>query len=175
MSKPKTAYVCQQCGAISPRWAGRCPECGDWNALVEEPVIDAGPHLRETFATGAEPVALTDRSIEMPPRLSTGAADPTGSVDSDTSAQTLRRRQDCAGRSQRTAGIEAFLAGIVPGLPSVPFVHPVPPPPARQLIALLVGTRRSPASRQPLPAGGAGVRRGAARWHAGDARPRGRG
>ncbi len=72
MGKPKIAYVCQQCGAISTRWAGRCPDCGDWNALVEEAVVEDGPHLRAPFATGAEPVALTDRSIEMPPRLSTG-------------------------------------------------------------------------------------------------------
>lgn len=72
MSKPKTAYVCQQCGAISPRWAGRCPECGDWNALVEEPVGEVGPHVRPAFTAGAVPVALTDHTLELPPRLSTG-------------------------------------------------------------------------------------------------------
>ena len=32
----KTAFVCQGCGAISPRWTGKCPSCGDWNTLLEE-------------------------------------------------------------------------------------------------------------------------------------------
>ena len=36
MAKESTQYVCQGCGAISPRWLGRCPSCGGWNTLVEE-------------------------------------------------------------------------------------------------------------------------------------------
>lgn len=35
MSK-KTAYSCQSCGAVTFKWSGRCPECGEWNSLVEE-------------------------------------------------------------------------------------------------------------------------------------------
>jgi DNA repair protein RadA/Sms len=31
----KTQYLCQQCGIASPKWAGQCPSCGAWNALVE--------------------------------------------------------------------------------------------------------------------------------------------
>ncbi|MDD3608243.1 MAG: DNA repair protein RadA [Halothiobacillaceae bacterium] len=31
----RSAYVCQECGARSPKWAGQCPECGAWNSLVE--------------------------------------------------------------------------------------------------------------------------------------------
>jgi DNA repair protein RadA/Sms len=31
----RTAFVCQQCAASSPRWAGQCPTCGAWNSLVE--------------------------------------------------------------------------------------------------------------------------------------------
>ncbi|TMC56311.1 MAG: DNA repair protein RadA [Chloroflexi bacterium] len=34
--KVKTVYVCQQCGHQAPRWAGQCPECGEWNTLVEQ-------------------------------------------------------------------------------------------------------------------------------------------
>jgi DNA repair protein RadA/Sms len=37
----KSAYVCQNCGAASARWAGKCGACGEWNSLVEE--TDAGP------------------------------------------------------------------------------------------------------------------------------------
>ena len=35
MPAVKTTYLCQQCGAASPKWAGQCPACGAWNALVE--------------------------------------------------------------------------------------------------------------------------------------------
>lgn len=35
-SKAKTVYICQQCGASSPKWQGRCPACGAWNTYVEE-------------------------------------------------------------------------------------------------------------------------------------------
>ena len=33
---PKTVFVCQECGAQSPKWLGRCAECAAWNSLVEE-------------------------------------------------------------------------------------------------------------------------------------------
>lgn len=38
MSKNKTSYVCQSCGAIHNKWSGRCEDCGDWNCLQEEVV-----------------------------------------------------------------------------------------------------------------------------------------
>lgn len=34
--KFKTVFVCQKCGYESPKWAGKCPDCGEWNSLVEE-------------------------------------------------------------------------------------------------------------------------------------------
>ncbi len=34
--KNKTFYVCSECGYISPKWNGKCPECGEWNTLIEE-------------------------------------------------------------------------------------------------------------------------------------------
>lgn len=34
--KQRTVYVCQNCGGQSPRWSGKCGECGTWNSLVEE-------------------------------------------------------------------------------------------------------------------------------------------
>lgn len=36
MAKPKTVYVCQQCGHDFPTWSGQCSNCGAWNSLVEE-------------------------------------------------------------------------------------------------------------------------------------------
>jgi DNA repair protein RadA/Sms len=32
----KAIYVCQQCGHQSPKWLGKCPDCGEWNSFVEE-------------------------------------------------------------------------------------------------------------------------------------------
>ena len=36
MAKQKSIYSCQKCGAQSPRWLGRCPDCGQWNTMAEE-------------------------------------------------------------------------------------------------------------------------------------------
>lgn len=38
MKKPKTIFFCQNCGAQSPKWIGRCNSCGEWNTYVEEVV-----------------------------------------------------------------------------------------------------------------------------------------
>ncbi|CAM3173805.1 DNA repair protein RadA [Lentilactobacillus buchneri] len=38
MAKVKTQFVCQNCGYISPRYLGRCPNCNEWNTLVEETI-----------------------------------------------------------------------------------------------------------------------------------------
>ena len=35
---PKVVFVCQECGAQAPKWAGRCNDCGAWNSMVEERV-----------------------------------------------------------------------------------------------------------------------------------------
>src|SRR5215470_15731451 len=36
MKKLETVFVCQNCGHQSAKWLGKCPECGEWNSLVEE-------------------------------------------------------------------------------------------------------------------------------------------
>src|SRR5262245_17116565 len=57
--KTKTIYVCQQCGYQSPRWGGQCPDCGEWNTLVEQ--------VKETRRASNAPDALGIRS--KPQRL----------------------------------------------------------------------------------------------------------
>lgn len=42
MSKSKTSYVCQSCGAVHRLWAGKCDACGEWNSLQAE-VTESGP------------------------------------------------------------------------------------------------------------------------------------
>jgi len=36
MPKPSSCFVCQSCGSVHGKWAGRCDSCGEWNTLVEE-------------------------------------------------------------------------------------------------------------------------------------------
>lgn len=41
MAKQKTTFYCQNCGANSAKWLGKCPSCGEWNSYVEEVVSPA--------------------------------------------------------------------------------------------------------------------------------------
>ncbi len=43
MSKPKSEYVCSQCGGRAPKWSGQCPDCEAWNTLQETAVAPARP------------------------------------------------------------------------------------------------------------------------------------
>ncbi|MDI6891432.1 MAG: DNA repair protein RadA [Actinomycetota bacterium] len=38
MSKTRYVVRCQECGYLSPKWMGKCPDCGQWNTMVEEPM-----------------------------------------------------------------------------------------------------------------------------------------
>lgn len=42
MAKARRQFVCQSCGAVSARWAGRCDGCGEWNTIAEEVAETAG-------------------------------------------------------------------------------------------------------------------------------------
>jgi DNA repair protein RadA/Sms len=47
MARKKNAYTCQKCGAVTPKWAGQCPECGEWNSL-EETIIKETPKVYQS-------------------------------------------------------------------------------------------------------------------------------
>jgi DNA repair protein RadA/Sms len=60
MPAARSAYVCQQCGASSPKWAGQCPSCEAWNTLVET-VVPGGARAakeRRARAEGREAVGI---------------------------------------------------------------------------------------------------------------------
>ena len=42
MAKSLTEYVCQSCGHRAPKWLGKCPECEEWDTLVEEKIKGTG-------------------------------------------------------------------------------------------------------------------------------------
>jgi len=74
--RPSIVFVCQKCGAQSPKWLGRCAECGAWNSLVEEraeePAAAAGPHRYALAgATGAARL-YSEIQIEQHARVTTG-------------------------------------------------------------------------------------------------------
>jgi len=64
-----TVFACQTCGAQSPKWLGRCPECQEWNSYVEEVRSDA---VRPAPAPGAPASALPELASRETPRLMTG-------------------------------------------------------------------------------------------------------
>lgn len=74
MAKTKTVYICSNCGADSPKWIGKCPNCGEWNTYVEETVVKESPSARRGAAafsssTKPRPVLLRDISAEKEERL----------------------------------------------------------------------------------------------------------
>ncbi|CAD7043751.1 DNA repair protein RadA [Pseudorhizobium endolithicum] len=77
MAKPKTQFVCQNCGTVHTRWAGKCDGCGEWNTIVEEdPMggIGGGP---SRAPKKGRPVALTTLSgeTEEAPRIRSGISE----------------------------------------------------------------------------------------------------
>ncbi len=72
-AKKKTAYFCRECGNESAKWLGRCPACGAWNSLVEEPTEKASENA-SVRRPGArpKPVRMTEISLEESKREKTG-------------------------------------------------------------------------------------------------------
>ena len=73
--KAATVFSCTACGAQSPQWLGRCPECGAWSTLVEERAGEAPPRGGAAVPSGAAPVRLSEVSAAAVPRIPTGTAD----------------------------------------------------------------------------------------------------
>src|SRR3989454_5340102 len=68
--RSKTQYVCQQCGAASPKWIGRCPSCQQWNTFVEERVTAAATDTLPSW--DSTPIRFTDITGIETPRVSSG-------------------------------------------------------------------------------------------------------
>jgi len=75
--QPNTTFICQSCGFQSRKWLGKCPECGEWNSLVEERVVNTkkgagrnGFRLREPKA-----VAYTEIESQDDVRVSSGVTE----------------------------------------------------------------------------------------------------
>ncbi len=71
-ARARRAYCCGACGQRAPRWVGRCPGCGEWGTLAEEP---AGAPARAVLEAVPAPVRLAELVDVRPERLPTGIAE----------------------------------------------------------------------------------------------------
>ncbi len=67
--KEKTLFVCGECGYETPRWMGKCPQCGSWNTLVEEERVAV---RRSSRSIGSKAVPLQSVLVDAQRRSSTG-------------------------------------------------------------------------------------------------------
>jgi DNA repair protein RadA/Sms len=78
MAKLKEVFVCQSCGAPSPKWQGQCPTCGEWNTLASE-AVPAGPRRTAKSAVRAPradvSTSLAAESVVEQLRLATGSVE----------------------------------------------------------------------------------------------------
>ena len=80
MAKPRTVYVCQQCGAEYPKWMGRCQKCNEWNSLTETIVQPAkgaqGEHRAKSYLVSASaPQRLSLVTTEKHKRITVGVGE----------------------------------------------------------------------------------------------------
>ena len=71
--KKKNEFICQECGYISPKYLGRCPNCGNWNTLVEEMIQEAPTRHSRVSLTGetTKPQKLDQIVFEKETRVKT--------------------------------------------------------------------------------------------------------
>jgi DNA repair protein RadA/Sms len=86
----RSLFVCQNCGAVAPRWTGKCSSCGEWNTITEEARSTSAPGSHDAKAASGRPVKL--------------------SLLGDTSASKIERMTTGLGELDRVTG-----GGIVPG------------------------------------------------------------
>src|SRR5687768_1892816 len=81
MAKARTQFLCNHCGSLHPKWMGKCPDCGTWDALQEykAPTPDAreervtrGAPQTGDVATAAQALTLAEIDHADSPRTATG-------------------------------------------------------------------------------------------------------
>lgn len=78
MSKARTTFYCQNCGANSAKWVGKCPSCGEWNTYVEELTQKTTEKAQEIWQGSTErktPQLIQDITFDERKRLNTGSAE----------------------------------------------------------------------------------------------------
>jgi len=79
MTKTRTAFFCQNCGAQSPKWMGRCSSCGEWNTYVEEVIqrddAGAGWQKHSNLQLTSKPRLVSEITTEPQKRINTQNAE----------------------------------------------------------------------------------------------------
>ncbi len=76
MARNSLSFVCQKCGAVSPKWAGKCDDCGAWNTLVEErKEAPSGSGKRVTGRRIVLEALNLDNRPKPPPRMQSGISE----------------------------------------------------------------------------------------------------
>lgn len=77
-NKPKTVFICGECGAQSSKWLGKCPTCGSWNSFTEETLEEqpAAPVKRKALLAGDDtPEPLSELDLPDYMRSPSGSAE----------------------------------------------------------------------------------------------------
>ena len=79
MAKSKTVYVCSECGYETPRWLGKCPDCGSWNTLLEQEATPVPKQeekrLKRAPGSDAQAVRVDEIPDQAMERRSSGIAE----------------------------------------------------------------------------------------------------
>jgi len=77
MVKARAKFVCQQCGAIFPKWTGRCENCGAWNSLLEQaPMAEGKSVVARSTGQSLKPEKIgAVKTDTVANRMSAGIAD----------------------------------------------------------------------------------------------------
>ena len=84
MAKIRTVHACQSCGAQHPQWHGRCPDCGQWDSLVEETLTPKASRAEKPArglaamvpaAFDDKPRRLSEIDVDASPRVSSGVGE----------------------------------------------------------------------------------------------------
>lgn len=76
MAKSKTVYFCQNCGAESAKWIGRCPSCGEWNTYIEQQVSKSVKQSQLSYETEkSKPQKISEIQAKKEGRISTKIAE----------------------------------------------------------------------------------------------------
>ncbi|MCK5306095.1 MAG: DNA repair protein RadA [Candidatus Omnitrophica bacterium] len=75
MIKIKSVYTCQKCGYQSAKWLGRCPDCAQWNSLIEEMPLSAAVERGGRGGSGVLPAPLAEIDVSEEKRISSKIAE----------------------------------------------------------------------------------------------------
>jgi DNA repair protein RadA/Sms len=71
VARERTLFSCQSCGYQTPKWLGRCPDCGQWESLVEERIAPTKANRRGVTVAAPRPTPLADIAAEGEERRTT--------------------------------------------------------------------------------------------------------